>query len=268
MTNDIFTKEDGEFLVRHQALEPSESAPSKPAAARMPPSAKTSPRTCSPWKTCTNGFTPDLLLIESGGDNLAAHFSRELADYSIYVIDVAGGDKVPRKGGPGITQSDLLVINKTRSGDSRRRRSGRDGSRRPGHARPGSVCIRSSEERNRRTDIIENVLHARTAANRVDAVNPALADEKNGAISFGFCRTQGRSLLSPLPVLRERVRVRVFRRAEERPSPRPLPEYRERQMVESRLTKCNGRTMHKRTAFYGIFIIPAFACRRRWLDDE
>ena len=52
-------------------------------------------------------------LIESGGDNLAAHFSRELADYTIYVIDVAGGDKIPRKGGPGITQADLLVINKT-----------------------------------------------------------------------------------------------------------------------------------------------------------
>src|SRR5207344_2507631 len=58
-------------------------------------------------------FTPELLLIESGGDNLAAHFSRELADFTVYVIDVAGGDKVPRKGGPGITQSDLLVINKT-----------------------------------------------------------------------------------------------------------------------------------------------------------
>ena len=53
------------------------------------------------------------MLLESGGDNLAANFSRELADYTIYVIDVAGGDKVPRKGGPGITQSDLLIINKT-----------------------------------------------------------------------------------------------------------------------------------------------------------
>lgn len=57
-------------------------------------------------------FHPDLLLIESGGDNLAANYSRELADFIIYVIDVAGGDKVPRKGGPGTTQSDLLVINK------------------------------------------------------------------------------------------------------------------------------------------------------------
>jgi urease accessory protein len=57
-------------------------------------------------------FATDLLLIESGGDNLAANYSRELADFIIYVIDVAGGDKVPRKGGPGITGSDLLVVNK------------------------------------------------------------------------------------------------------------------------------------------------------------
>ena len=55
----------------------------------------------------------DIVFLESGGDNLAAQFSRDLADYTIYVIDVAGGDKIPRKGGPGITQSDLLVINKT-----------------------------------------------------------------------------------------------------------------------------------------------------------
>src|SRR5207342_3272009 len=58
-------------------------------------------------------FHPELLFVESGGDNLAAQFSRDLADYTIYVIDVSGGDKIPRKGGPGITQSDLLVINKT-----------------------------------------------------------------------------------------------------------------------------------------------------------
>ena len=58
-------------------------------------------------------FGPDLMFVESGGDNLAAQFSRELADFTIYVIDVSGGDKIPRKGGPGITQSDLLVINKT-----------------------------------------------------------------------------------------------------------------------------------------------------------
>ena len=57
-------------------------------------------------------FDTDLLLIESGGDNLAANYSRELADFIIYVIDVSGGDKIPRKGGPGITRSDLLVINK------------------------------------------------------------------------------------------------------------------------------------------------------------
>ena len=60
----------------------------------------------------TRKFDPEVVIIESG-ENLAANFSRELADYIIYVIDVAGGDKIPRKGGPGITQSDLLVINKT-----------------------------------------------------------------------------------------------------------------------------------------------------------
>lgn len=61
----------------------------------------------------TRKFDPEVVIIESGGDNLAANFSRELADYIIYIIDVAGGDKIPRKGGPGITQSDLLVVNKT-----------------------------------------------------------------------------------------------------------------------------------------------------------
>jgi len=62
--------------------------------------------------TLHQDFNTDLLLIESGGDNLAANYSRELADFIIYVIDVSGGDKIPRKGGPGITQSDLLVVNK------------------------------------------------------------------------------------------------------------------------------------------------------------
>ena len=61
----------------------------------------------------TASFTPlDIILLESGGDNLAANFSPELADLTLYVIDVAGGDKVPRKGGPGVTQSDILIINK------------------------------------------------------------------------------------------------------------------------------------------------------------
>lgn len=61
-------------------------------------------------------FQTDILLIESGGDNLAANYSRELADFIVYVIDVAGGDKVPRKGGPGITGGDVLVVNKVGGG--------------------------------------------------------------------------------------------------------------------------------------------------------
>ena len=112
-TNDIFTKEDGEFLVRHQALEPKriravETGGCPHAAIREDITAN-----LLALEDLHEKFAPDLLLIESGGDNLAAHFSRELADFTVYVIDVAGGDKVPRKGGPGITQSDLLVINKT-----------------------------------------------------------------------------------------------------------------------------------------------------------
>ncbi|GFP94920.1 urease accessory protein g [Phtheirospermum japonicum] len=71
-----------------------------------------------PLEELSNLYKADILLCESGGDNLAANFSRELADYIIYIIDVSGGDKIPRKGGPGITQADLLVINKTDIADA------------------------------------------------------------------------------------------------------------------------------------------------------
>jgi urease accessory protein len=113
VTNDIFTKEDGEFLVRNQALPAEriravETGGCPHAAIREDISAN-----LLALEELHERFRPKLLLLESGGDNLAAHFSRELADYTIYVIDVSGGDKIPRKGGPGITQADLLVINKT-----------------------------------------------------------------------------------------------------------------------------------------------------------
>ena len=113
VTNDIFTKEDGEFLMRHNALpheriKAVETGGCPHAAIREDISAN-----MFALEQLHDQFHPQLMLLESGGDNLAANFSRELADYTIYVIDVAGGDKVPRKGGPGITQSDLLVINKT-----------------------------------------------------------------------------------------------------------------------------------------------------------
>ena len=113
VTNDIFTKEDGEFLTKHGALEAEriravETGGCPHAAIREDISAN-----LLALEELHEKFNPEILLIESGGDNLAACFSRELADYTIQVIDVAGGDKIPRKGGPGITQSDLLVINKT-----------------------------------------------------------------------------------------------------------------------------------------------------------
>ena len=113
VTNDIFTQEDAEFLHRHQALAPEairavETGGCPHAAIREDIS-----HNLLALEDLMADVAPELLIVESGGDNLAAQYSRELVDYTIYVIDVAGGDKVPRKGGPGITQSDLLVINKT-----------------------------------------------------------------------------------------------------------------------------------------------------------
>ena len=114
ITNDIYTKEDMEILLRADAL---------PAERLMGVETGGCPHTAIREDASINleaiarmsaDFPNlDLILIESGGDNLAATFSPELSDLTIYVIDVAGGEKIPRKGGPGITRSDLLVINKT-----------------------------------------------------------------------------------------------------------------------------------------------------------
>lgn len=112
VTNDIFTREDAEFLTKHKALPASriraiETGGCPHAAVREDISAN-----LAALEDLHREFETDILLIESGGDNLAANYSRELADFIIYVIDVSGGDKIPRKGGPGITQSDLLIVNK------------------------------------------------------------------------------------------------------------------------------------------------------------
>jgi len=113
VTNDLFTKEDAEFLFRNQAL---------PAERLRAVETRGSPHAAIREDLTLNLLAledlmrtvkPELLLVESGGDTLAAQYSRELVDYSVFVIDVAGGDQVPRKGGSGITQSDLLIINKT-----------------------------------------------------------------------------------------------------------------------------------------------------------
>ena len=113
ITNDIYTREDAEFLTRSGALSPErirgvETGGCPHTAIREDASINLAA------VADLNRLFPqlDMILIESGGDNLAATFSPELADLTIYVIDVAAGDKIPRKGGPGITRSDLLVINK------------------------------------------------------------------------------------------------------------------------------------------------------------
>jgi urease accessory protein len=113
VTNDIYTKEDAEFLIRQGTLPIErvrgvETGGCPHAAIRE--DASMNLEAIAELERKLHGL--ELIFVESGGDNLAAAFSPELVDVSIYVIDVAGGDKVPRKGGPGITRSDLLVINK------------------------------------------------------------------------------------------------------------------------------------------------------------
>ena len=112
ITNDIFTREDAEFLIRNEALPAERIAAVETGGCPHAAIREDISGNLLALEEMTDQFAPEILFLESGGDNLAADFSRQLADYTIYVIDVAGGDKIPRKGGPGITQSDLLVINK------------------------------------------------------------------------------------------------------------------------------------------------------------
>jgi urease accessory protein len=113
VTNDIYTKEDAEFLTRNEALTSDriigvETGGCPHTAIRE----DASMNLAAVAQLCDRFTGLDIVFVESGGDNLAATFSPELSDLTLYVIDVAAGDKIPRKGGPGITKSDLLVINK------------------------------------------------------------------------------------------------------------------------------------------------------------
>jgi urease accessory protein len=113
ITNDIYTKEDAEILTRVGALPPERIMGVETGGCPHTAIREDCSMNLAAVDTMTRRFPGlDLVLVESGGDNLAATFSPELADLTIYVIDVSGGEKIPRKGGPGITRSDLLVINK------------------------------------------------------------------------------------------------------------------------------------------------------------
>ena len=114
VTNDIYTKEDSNFLTRNEAMSPDrivgvETGGCPHTAIREDASINLE----AIDDLCEKFDGLELIIIESGGDNLAATFSPELSDLTLYVIDVGGGEKIPRKGGPGITKSDLLIINKT-----------------------------------------------------------------------------------------------------------------------------------------------------------
>jgi urease accessory protein len=114
ITNDIFTKEDMEFLVRSQALSPDRIIGVQTGGCPHTAIREDASMNFEAIDEITARHPGlDMVFLESGGDNLAASFSPELVDAAIYVIDVSGGDKIPRKGGPGVTRSDLLVINKT-----------------------------------------------------------------------------------------------------------------------------------------------------------
>jgi urease accessory protein len=113
VTNDIFTREDMEFLVRSGALPADRIIGVQTGGCPHTAIREDASMNLDALEELTRRHPAlDLIFLESGGDNLAASFSPELVDASIYVIDVSGGDKVPRKGGPGVTRSDLLVINK------------------------------------------------------------------------------------------------------------------------------------------------------------
>jgi urease accessory protein len=114
VTNDIYTKEDAQFLIRSGALSEDRIVGVETGGCPHTAIREDASINLEAIDDLGRRFPDlDMILVESGGDNLAATFSPELADITLYVIDVAGGDKIPRKGGPGITKSDLLVINKT-----------------------------------------------------------------------------------------------------------------------------------------------------------
>ncbi|MEM7401392.1 MAG: urease accessory protein UreG [Pseudomonadota bacterium] len=114
VTNDIYTREDAEFLIKHEALAQERIRGVETGGCPHTAIREDASINLAAVEDLCNVFPKlDFVLVESGGDNLSATFSPELSDLTIYVIDVAAGDKIPRKGGPGITKSDLLVINKT-----------------------------------------------------------------------------------------------------------------------------------------------------------
>lgn len=114
VTNDIYTREDADFLIRSEALDAGRIIGVETGGCPHTAIREDASMNLAAIEDLVSRFDAlDLVIIESGGDNLSATFSPELADLTIYVIDVCGGDKIPRKGGPGITRSDLLVINKT-----------------------------------------------------------------------------------------------------------------------------------------------------------
>lgn len=148
ITNDIYTREDAEFLTKNSLLPPERIMGVETGGCPHTAIREDASMNLEAVDEMAARF-PDveIIFIESGGDNLSATFSPDLADVTIFVIDVAQGEKIPRKGGPGITRSDLLVINKTDLAPPCGRQPRSDGARRPQNARRPTFRVHQSDER-------------------------------------------------------------------------------------------------------------------------
>ena len=147
VTNDIFTKEDGEFLVRHEALDTRRITAVETGGCPHTAVRDDVSRNLDALDELMAAVEPELLFVESGGDNLAAQFSRDLADFTIYVIDVSGGDKIPRKGRAGHHPVRPARDQQDGPGAAHRRRPRRHGARLAPHARRRAVRVRPGDPR-------------------------------------------------------------------------------------------------------------------------
>ena len=194
ITNDIYTQEDAQFLIRRGALPEERVVGVETGGCPHTAIREDASVNLEAVHQLTRRFPGlELLFVESGGDNLAATFSPELVDATIYVIDVAEGDKIPRKGGPGIMRSDLLVINKIDLAPLCRRRSRRHGARRQAHERSAPVCLHQSPGGDRRRH--HRRLDPARAALRVLIGRVARAG-RDGALDLAFERRGGRTVLT------------------------------------------------------------------------
>ena len=216
ITNDIYTKEDAEFLVRRGALPPARVVGVETGGCPHTAIREDASVNLEAVRALTVAFPAlDLLLIESGGDNLAATFSPELVDATIYVIDVAEGEKIPRKGGPGIIALRPARHQQDRPGAARGRRPRRDGARRAAQARRPALRVHQPQER-AGGGRDPRVAPPRPAAGA--GVTVATRVGRDGTLRLRFERRAAATVLAGVPL--HAARCRCWRRSRSRTPPR------------------------------------------------